>query len=130
MKVVGDDLPESGRLCAQPDVETGAGVFSEIAASVLRGRLSPTQDNFGKILKTDLAEMERKAVQGVLFVAQKYCEPYDYLFYVYKKRLDAKGIPAEKIALTNSMDDRDAAAAIEAFADMLGGETVRKLTIQ
>lgn len=119
MKVVGDDLPESGRLCMQPEVETGDDVYHGIATSFLTGRLSPTQDNFGRILEKDLAEMKKKAVRGVLFVTQKYCEPYDYLFYVYKKMLDAEGIPVVKIAMADSLDDKKISLAVEAFSDMI-----------
>lgn len=119
MKIVGDSLPESGRLCSMPEVSPEGDLFRGIAAAVLKNRLSPTQDNFRRILAADLAEMERKAVQGVLFVTQKYCEPYDYLFYVYKKALDEKGIPVLKLSLSGSQEDRKTDLAVEAFADLL-----------
>lgn len=119
LKIVGDNLPESGRLCAQPEVELGGDVYLGIASSLLKGRLSPTQDCFKSIMEKDFAQIKRKAVRCVLFVTQKYCEPYDYLFYVYKKMLDAEGIPVIKISLTDSMDDQKTGLVVEAIADMI-----------
>ncbi len=119
MTVVGDNLPESGRLAAMPEADPGGELYREIAACVLRGRLSPTQDNFRQILSADMEEIERKQVNGVIFVTQKYCEPYDYLFSVYQKMLGQKGIAVTKLTLSDSADVRKAGLTLEAFADVI-----------
>ena len=119
MKIVGDNLPESGRLCAAPEIDVNSDPFYGIACSILGNRLSPTQDNFEQMIASDLEEIERKGVQGVIFVTQKYCEPYDYLYYVYSRVLKEKGIPVLKIPLSGSQGDRKSELALEAFADIL-----------
>ena len=58
-------------------------------------------------------------MRGVIFVTQKYCEPYDYLYSVYKKALDGLSVPALKLTLTDSTDGRSFDAAIESFADII-----------
>lgn len=119
IKIVGDNLPESGRLCTMSEIDPNGDLFHGISVSMLKGRLSPTQDNFRTILERDLAEIRKKAVQGVIFVTQKFCEPYDYLYFVYKKILDEQGIPVLKISLTGSRDGGKTDLAVEAFADLL-----------
>lgn len=119
LKIVGDNLTESKRLFSAPPVETEGDLYRNIAESMLKNRLSPTQDNFAGILSGDLEEIKRKQIQGVVLVTQKYCEPYDYLYSVYKKRLDGLGIPALQIRRADSTDRRKMEAAIEAFADLI-----------
>ena len=84
------------------------------------GAMTPEQRE-KKILARDLTEMEQKNVQGVVFVTQKYCEPYDYLYAVYKKELDLRGISSVKIALDHSEDPGKALLLLETFADTLKG---------
>ena len=56
MKVVGDNLPESGRLASmKPVCPNGDDIYDCIADSILKNRLSPTQDNFSQYLKMTLA---------------------------------------------------------------------------
>ena len=66
-----------------------------------------------------MEEIERKQVSGVIFVTQKYCEPYDYLFSVYQKMLEQKGIAVTKLTLSDSADVRKAGLTLEAFADVI-----------
>jgi len=120
LAVVGDTLTESGRMLSGKDVDTGSGdIYRAIADSLLSRRPSPTQDDFGHILRKDMEEMKKKNVEAVIFVTQKYCEPYDYLYAIYKKALDGIGIPALRIQLTDSEDERKAGLAVEAFAETL-----------
>ncbi len=119
LKIVGDNLTESKRLFSAPPVNPEGDPYRNIARSMMRNRLSPTQDDFTEILAEDREEIRRKNVQGVLFVTQKYCEPYDYLFYVYRQMLQEMGIPCLKLARAGSADGRRPEAAIEAFADSL-----------
>ena len=120
MKVIGDNLPESGRML-QPvgiDVNTD-NVYTKIASDILCRRPSPTQDLFEDILGGDISEIEAKGCRGVIFATQKYCEPYDYLYSIYKKALDEKGIPVLQVQLADSSDGRGKEFALEAFADII-----------
>lgn len=119
MNIVGDRLTESKRLFSAPPVAAEGDIYENIAASMLRNRTSPTQNDFQGILHEDLEEIKSKGVRGVIFVTQKYCEPYDYLYSVYKKALDGLSVPALRLALTDSTDGRRFDAAIETFADIL-----------
>lgn len=119
LNVVGDNLPESGRLASAEPCKTEGDIYKNISESILSARLSPTQNNFGEILERDFAEIREKKVSGVIFLTQKYCEPYDYLYSVYEKRLRAEGIKSLRISLSNSDDYKKSELAIEAFSDMI-----------
>lgn len=119
MNIVGDRLTESRRLFSAPPVDLKGDIYENIAASMLMNQVSPTQNDFGSILKEDMAEIKDKGVRGVIFITQKYCEPYDFLYSVYKKMLDELSVPALRLALTDSLDSRRPDAAIEAFADII-----------
>lgn len=119
MSVVGDDLPESGRLCSRSSVSTGGDIFMNISQSILGSRLSPTQNDFGDVIKRDIEEIKRKNAGGVVFVFQKYCEPYNYLYSVFKKALDSMNIPSVSVSVTDSQDAGRTELLLEAFADML-----------
>ena len=121
LTVAGDTLPESGRLLSAGPVNPEGDPYQAIAQNILSRRLSPSQDDFHEIIARDLTEMEQKNVQGVVFVTQKYCEPYDYLYAVYKKELDLRGISSVKIALDHSEDPGKALLLLETFADTLKG---------
>ena len=73
---------------------------------------------FARILKEDRDELLQKQVRGVIFLTQKYCEPYDYLFPAYKRMLDEMGIPVLRVTETGS-DAENAALTIETFAELL-----------
>ncbi len=119
LKIVGDDLPESGRLCSFPETKDTGDVYLNISANIMGRRLSPTQDHFNRILEADLAEIKRKEAKGVIMVIQKYCEPYEYLYSIYKAYLEAQDIPVLKISLLHSEDTQKAELQIEAFADII-----------
>ena len=72
-----------------------------------------------KVLFEDLKEIKQKEVEGVIYITQKYCESYDYMFSIYKKMLDENGIPVLRVILTDSTDNRKTEAILEAFADSL-----------
>lgn len=119
MKIVGDNLPESGRLISTPDVNLSGDIILNVARSSLEKRLSPTQNNFKNIIEKDIKEIESKNVNGVIFIIQKYCEPYDYLFSVYIKVLHEMNIPVLKLILADSEDNRKVQLQLEAFADAI-----------
>jgi benzoyl-CoA reductase/2-hydroxyglutaryl-CoA dehydratase subunit BcrC/BadD/HgdB len=119
MKAVGDNLPESGRLACANEVGLNDDIYKSIAQSMLGSRLSPTQDNFDNIITADLAEIKRRNAEGVIFVTQKYCEPYDYLYSVYKKALDGQGVPSVKLTLSDTQDLGNASLSLEAFGTMI-----------
>lgn len=119
LTVVGDTLPESGRLISAQPVELSGNIYKKIVSSMLSMRLSPTQNSFKTILAEDFQEMKKKSVKGVIFITQKYCEAYDYLYALYKGALDALEIPVLKITVNDTEDTRKAALALEAFADTI-----------
>lgn len=119
MTIVGDNLTESGRLVTMEETGRGGDIYKNIARSILRNRLSPTQDNFRAVINRDLEYIACRNVKGVVFVTQKYCEPYDYLYSVYKSILDDRGIPNIKICLSDSENPGKAELMAETFADML-----------
>lgn len=120
MSIVGDSLPESGRMISRAEVAlTGDDIYHAIAESILSQKLSPTQNDFRDMIKKDVAEIQAKGAEAVIFVTQKYCEPYDYLFFVYKKILEEMDISALQIQLTSSEDERKAELLISSFADTL-----------
>ena len=119
MTVVGDTLPESGRLASAQPVALSGDIYKEIAKSILSMRLSPTQNSFRKILEKDIEEIRKKAVKGVIFITQKYCESYDYLYSVYQPVLRSMGISVLQFSVNDTEDTGKAALALEAFADTL-----------
>lgn len=119
LNVVGDTLTESGRLVSVPPVDATGDIYAGIAKSLLRGRLSPTQNSFRKIIEADMDELQKKGAKGVIFVTQKYCESYDFLFSAYKPALDSIGIPVLQISLSDTGDSRKTGLALEAFANTL-----------
>lgn len=118
MNIVGDRLPESRRMICMPEVSANGDIVDNIASAMLAGMPSPSQDAFGAILREDREEIERKRVRGVIFLTQKFCEPYDYLFPAYKRMLDELGIPVLRVTETGSGAE-GAALAIETFADLM-----------
>lgn len=120
LKVVADNMPESGRLASRAGfVSTETDIYKKIASEILCTRPSPTQDLFDETVKSDVDEMQKKGCKGVIFATQKYCEPYDYLFSVYKKALDEQGIPVLQVQMADSTDGSGKASALEAFADII-----------
>lgn len=117
--IVGDNLTESKRLFSAPPVQDGKDLYTEIAKSMLSNKLSPTQNRFSSILSDDLEEIKKKEIQGVIFISQKYCEAYGYLYSVYKKMLDENRIPVLKLEVADSTDHRHYEFMLEAFADRL-----------
>ena len=120
LKVAGDNIPESGRLASRAGAP-GAydDIYLKIASDILCTEPSPTQDLFGETITRDIDEIREKGCRGVVFATQKYCEPYDYLFSVYKKALDEQGIPVLQVQLADSTDGKAHASALETFYDII-----------
>lgn len=117
--IAGDNLSESKRLFSASSVEISGDIYNNIAKSIIKNRLSPTQNNFANILKSDFEEIKYKCIRGVIFITQKNCEPYDYLYTRYKKMLDEQSIPVLRLVLTDTMNNKRAEMEIESFADIL-----------
>ncbi len=119
LMIVGDTLPESGRLVSRKPVDVTSDIYIEIAHSILAARLSPTQNAFKRIIEDDFEEIIQKDAKGIVFLTQKYCEPYDYLYSIYKSEADKRKIPTIQLSMNNTQDDGKAALLIEAFSDMI-----------
>ncbi len=55
----------------------------------------------------------------ICLIPTKNIVAYDYLFYVYKKRLDELQIPTLHLVLSSSTDAKAFEASLEAFSDIL-----------
>ncbi len=117
--IVGDTLPESGRLVSRKPVDVTSDIYKEIAQSILTTRLSPTQNAFKKIIADDFDEISKKEAKGIIFLTQKYCEPYDYLYSIYKAEADRRKIPTIQLSMNSTQDDGKATLLFEAFADTI-----------
>lgn len=117
--IVGDNLPESGRIQGNIIKTRGIDTYRAVAENILDRRLSPTQNNFAHLMDMDLNEIKNVGAEAVIFITQKYCEPYDYLYSIYKKRLEREEIPALRLSIANSEDENKVNLSVEAFADML-----------
>ena len=119
LSIVGDTLPESGRLISRKPVDISGDLYKEIAQSILTAKISPTRNSFATIIREDFKEIEKKKVRGIIFLTQKYCEPYDFLFSVYKAEADARKIPIIRIPMNHTEDDGRASLILEALADIV-----------
>lgn len=119
MNIVGDNLPESKRLIFAPEVSVDGDIYKNIAKSMLTNHRSPTQNRFSEIILNDIDEIKKKEAAGVIYIAQKYCEPYDYLYYNFKKKMDEINVPILKIDFANSADNRRIEFELEAFSDLI-----------
>ena len=69
--------------------------------------------------KQDFDEITQKGAKGIIFLSQKYCEPYDFLYSLYKKEAENRGIQIIQFSMNNSQDDGKADLLMEAFADTI-----------
>ena len=78
LQVIGDFLPESGRLVSKRDVvaaaTAAADIYTEIAQNILSQKPSPSQNCYKEVLTSIFDEIRHKNVQGVIFITQQYCE--------------------------------------------------------
>jgi len=118
--IVGDDLTNSKRyFSSRTGINVkGNDIFEEIAKRMLSRHPSPTMNNFKVVLEKDIEEIKRKEVDGVIFIYQKFCEPHDYIYPLFKDLLDNKGIPSLKIQLENKENQADG-VHIETFINMI-----------
>lgn len=119
LKIVADDLPESGRLVSKHDHPGTVDLYERIAWSILGRNASPTQNDFEAQIARTILQIRIKECKGVLIITQRFCEPYDYYYSVLKKALDDAGIPSLKLELDGSLDQNLHEAELGAFASML-----------
>ena len=119
LKIVADDLPESGRLVSKHDHPQSDDLYEKIAWSILGRNASPTQNDFEAQIARTILQIRIMECKGVLIITQKYCEPYDYYYSVLKKALDDEGIPSLKIELDGSLDQNLHESELGAFASIL-----------
>ncbi|MCR5144563.1 MAG: 2-hydroxyacyl-CoA dehydratase family protein [Lachnospiraceae bacterium] len=119
LNIVGDSLPESGRLISKEPVTLSDDVYKSIAKSMLSGKKSPSENDFHQMLELDMEEITSKKVVGVIFLTQKYCEPYNFYKSVYKKKLDELCIKYIEIEQKDTVEDIRADVVLETFAEMI-----------
>ncbi len=121
LTVVGDMLPESGRLVSRPQVALNGDIYLEIARGLLNSKMSPTQNGFKSLIDSCLNDIKKKDAKGVVFATQKYCEPYDYLYSVMKEIFEGQGINTVQITMNGTEDIGKARLGLEAFSDTIEG---------
>lgn len=119
LKIVGDNLPESGRLAFHTDLNCKDDPYSSIAESILSEKMSPTQNGFRRMLEMDLAEIQHKGATGVIFITQQYCESYDYYYSIAREAFEQAGLSVLQISLNGTNDTIKSRLAFEAFSDTL-----------
>lgn len=119
MQIVGDYLPESGRLVSNIVTNASGNIYEIIAQDILNKGTSPSQSDFKDILVTVLEECKMKGVKGVIFCVQKYCEPYEYFYNLFVYEAEKHGIRTLKLNFSDSEDSRKVSLLCEAFADTL-----------
>ena len=70
-------------------------------------------------MEYDFKKIRDKQALGIIMVVQKYCEPYEFLYSVFKKKSDKAGIPIIKINIADSKDINKAKLQLEAFRGIL-----------
>lgn len=118
LNIAGDRLTESKRLF-RGEVSVRGDIFRNISEKVLCQRTSPTQNDFDNILNEDRRELSDKNIKGVIYITQKFCEPYDFLFPTYKHMLDELEIPVIRINTDDMTDNKKCKMMIETFAEMI-----------
>jgi benzoyl-CoA reductase/2-hydroxyglutaryl-CoA dehydratase subunit BcrC/BadD/HgdB len=118
LKVAGDNLTNSKRLAWKNYTCEKDTLYADIAEHILATNLSPTIENFGVLLEKDLAEIKEKDVKGVVFLCQKFCEPYDYLYVLYRSHLERLGIGSIRVYVDAAATGGDS-SIWESFAETL-----------
>ena len=114
LQIVGDNLTNSKRLMWSDYVFEKDTIFTDIAAHILKYQVSPTVNRFAVTWEQDYAEIKSKNVQGVIFIHQKFCEPYNYLFTLYSHKLENEGIPIICVYTGN-----ENVSVFEGFSEMI-----------
>ncbi len=119
LAVVADDLPESGRMVESKDIPIEGDILENIANYYVKALKSPSQNDFKSIVEYDFKKIRDKQALGIIMVVQKYCEPYEFLYSVFKKKSEEAGIPIIKINIADSKDINKAKLQLEAFRGIL-----------
>ncbi|GAP71800.1 hypothetical protein SAMD00024442_18_48 [Candidatus Symbiothrix dinenymphae] len=117
LRIVGDNLTNSKRLAWDSYYCKEESLYVDIASHILHHQASPTIARFSSIWEKDFAEIKQRNVKGVIFLCQKFCEPYDYLYTMYKKRLQVADIPLLRAYISD--DEETGNSLWETFAEII-----------
>lgn len=118
--VISDDLAQETRLFRSDVMPTSANPLENLARywSAMEG-CSLLFDPEKKRCDMILAAVKETAADGVLFCMTKFCDPEEFDYPIFKKRLDAENIPHLYIETDLEMEtDEQARTRIQAFVEM------------
>ncbi len=114
-QVVGDYLPESGRLISAGEIDLEVkDLYCAVAENILSQNPSPSQNCFFESVKKIAEECSKKSVESIIYISQKYCEPYDYFYSILKQHI--VNIPILHLTVCDTEDESKVDLMLEAFA--------------
>lgn len=119
--IVGDDLTNSKRYFSIKALNSNvdeSNIFINTAYRNLSRHPSPTLNNFREVVSRDMHEIKKKEVRKVIFIYQKFCEPHDYIYPLFKEILDEEGIESLRIQLENGINSENIEMRLETFLNM------------
>ncbi|WP_312340010.1 2-hydroxyacyl-CoA dehydratase subunit D [Anaerospora hongkongensis] len=119
--VVGDDLAQETRLFRSDILQTTANPMENLARywSTLEG-CSLLFDPAKKRCDMIIADVKETGADGVLFCMTKFCDPEEFDYPIFKKRLEAEDIPHVYIETDLEFEsDEQARTRIQAFVEIV-----------
>lgn len=121
--IIGDYITNSQRFFSTALVEGGRhdnDVCRYIAGRTLAKYPSPTLNNFRRMIDIIIEEIRAKKIQGVIFIYQMFCEPYEYVYPALCKCIKAADVPLLKLQIENTMNQyENIQTRIETFMNCL-----------
>lgn len=120
--VVADDLAQETRLFRSDVLQTSNNPLENLAKywSAMEG-CSLLYDPEKKRCDMILDAVKQTGAQGVLFCMTKFCDPEEFDYPIFKKKLEASHIPHVYIETDLELEnDEQARTRIQAFAEMIG----------
>lgn len=118
--VVGDDLAQETRLFRSDVLQTSANPLENLARywSTMEG-CSLLFDPEKKRCDMIIADVRETGADGVLFCITKFCDPEEFDYPIFKKRLEEENIPHVYIETDLELDtDEQARTRIQAFVEI------------
>lgn len=120
--VVADDLAQETRLFRSDVLQTSKDPLENLARywSTMEG-CSLLYDPEKKRCDMIIDAVKQTGAQGVLFCMTKFCDPEEFDYPIFKKKLEANHIPHVYIETDLELEnDEQARTRIQAFAEMIG----------
>lgn len=121
MVIVADDLAQESRQFRTPARPDGP-LLARLAGRILDQEGCPLLFDAAKKRGQLLIDLVRaNAAAGVVVLMMKFCDPEEFDYPIYKKELDAAGIPVLYLEIEQKMDSvAQIQTRIQSFAEMIG----------